>query len=421
MPPPSKLRTVEPRSRATTAPRRRARARGGPRLAATALTVRTYVRVETGDDPARRSGRVLRVRRASRDERSLRGRPVLVGMGVVLAASYEAKAFGVRTAMSERQARGLCPHAASSSRASPRSRRRARLVFEVFEDTTPLVEGLSIDEAFLDVRGMERGFGTPARDRASGFAATCWSGSACRSRSASPGRSSWPRWRARSRNRTACSSSRPTRSSRSCIRFRWSGSGVSARSPPRSCARAGSRRCARSRCCRSPCSCRCSAAASGRHLHALAHNLDPRPVRTGRGAARSARSAHSAGRRRSAEALDAALIGLVDRVTRRLRAAGRVGRTVVLRLRFDDFTRATRSHTLPADRADPHDPRRRRGAAGRGDADDRAARASPSSAWPSPTSRTTRAVQLMLPFDRRNDGALDAAVDEVKARFGRSH
>ena len=82
-------------------------------------------------------------------------------MGVVLAASYEAKAFGVRTAMSERQARRLCPHAVVVTPRFSAYVEASKAVFEVFDDTTPLVEGLSIDEAFLDVRGMERGFGTP--------------------------------------------------------------------------------------------------------------------------------------------------------------------------------------------------------------------------------------------------------------------
>src|SRR5438094_245308 len=90
---------------------------------------------------------------------------------------------------------------------------------------------------------------------------------------------------------------------------------------------------------------------SGRHLHALAQNRDPRPVQVGR-RRRSVGSQHALGRPPTAaghrpEAVDAVLVSLVDRVTGRLRAAGRVGRTVVLRLRFDDFTRATRSHTLP--------------------------------------------------------------------------
>jgi DNA polymerase-4 len=86
--------------------------------------------------------------------------------------------------------------------------------------------------------------------------------------------------------------------------------------------------------------------AAGRHIHALSHNRDPRPVVVRR-RRRSIGSQRALGRRRrSPEELEAILVGIVDRVTRRLRKAGRVGRTVVLRLRFDDFTRATRSHTL---------------------------------------------------------------------------
>ena len=91
-----------------------------------------------------------------RDDRRLRGRPVIVGGGVVLAASYEAKAYGVRTAMGGRQARRLCPHAVVVRPRMSAYSEASKAMFEVFEDTTPLVEGLSIDEAFLDVRGLER-------------------------------------------------------------------------------------------------------------------------------------------------------------------------------------------------------------------------------------------------------------------------
>ena len=85
------------------------------------------------------------------------------------------------------------------------------------------------------------------------------------------------------------------------------------------------------------------------------------PARLDRLAAR-ARPLAQVARRRSTPSL----VGLVDRVTRRMRAAGRVGRTVVLRLRFDDFSRATRSHTLPSrDRAHADDPRRPRGGCSR--------------------------------------------------------
>jgi DNA polymerase-4 len=97
-----------------------------------------------------------------RDQPRLRGRPVVVGGGVVLAASYEAKAFGVRTAMGGRQARRLCPQVVVVSPRFAAYVEASREMFRVFEDASPLVEGLSIDEAFLDVRGLERLAGSPA-------------------------------------------------------------------------------------------------------------------------------------------------------------------------------------------------------------------------------------------------------------------
>src|SRR5512147_2545028 len=96
-----------------------------------------------------------------RDDPRLRGRPVLVGGGVVLAASYEAKAYGIRTAMTGRQARRLCPNVLVARPRMEAYSEASKSVYRVFEDTTPLVEGLSIDEAFLDVRGMQRMAGTP--------------------------------------------------------------------------------------------------------------------------------------------------------------------------------------------------------------------------------------------------------------------
>jgi len=96
-----------------------------------------------------------------RDDPLLRGLPVIVGGWVVLAASYEAKASGVRTAMTGTQARRLCPEAVVVAPRMSAYTEASRAVFRVFDDTTPLVEGLSIDEAFLDVRGLERISGTP--------------------------------------------------------------------------------------------------------------------------------------------------------------------------------------------------------------------------------------------------------------------
>src|ERR1700742_1678565 len=96
-----------------------------------------------------------------RDDPMLRGRPVIVGGGVVLAASYEAKAYGVRTAMGGRQARQLCPHAVVVPPRMSAYSAASDAVFEVFHDTTPVVEPLSVDEAFLDVSGLWRGGGAP--------------------------------------------------------------------------------------------------------------------------------------------------------------------------------------------------------------------------------------------------------------------
>ncbi|MET0797145.1 MAG: DNA polymerase IV, partial [Rhodococcus sp. (in: high G+C Gram-positive bacteria)] len=96
-----------------------------------------------------------------RDDPGLIGRPVIVGGGVVLAASYEAKAFGVRTAMSGGQARTLCPQAIVVPPRMDAYSQASKDVFEVFHDTSPLVEGISIDEAFLEVGGLARIVGTP--------------------------------------------------------------------------------------------------------------------------------------------------------------------------------------------------------------------------------------------------------------------
>ena len=96
-----------------------------------------------------------------RDDPSLRGRPVLVGGGVVLAASYEAKARGVRSPMPGHEARALCPDAVVVAPRFEAYMEASREVFDIFHDTTPVVEGISVDEAFLDVGGLGRISGTP--------------------------------------------------------------------------------------------------------------------------------------------------------------------------------------------------------------------------------------------------------------------
>ncbi len=168
-----------------------------------------------------------------RDDPRLRGRPVIVGAGVVLAASYEAKAYGIQTAMGGAHARRLCPTAVVVPPRMSAYSEASKAVFEVFDDTTPLVEGLSIDEAFLDVRGLERLAGHP-RPSPCGCGRASWSASAYRSRLESHERSSSPRWRALSRSRTGCWWCPRTTSWGSSTRSRSSGCGASDESPPKS-------------------------------------------------------------------------------------------------------------------------------------------------------------------------------------------
>jgi DNA polymerase-4 len=93
---------------------------------------------------------------------SLRGQPIAVGAGVVLAASYEARAFGVRSGMPGWTARRLCPGLRFVEGHFDRYQRLGDEVIEVLRDFTPQVERISIDEAFLDVGGAVRLFGSPA-------------------------------------------------------------------------------------------------------------------------------------------------------------------------------------------------------------------------------------------------------------------
>jgi DNA polymerase-4 len=159
--------------------------------------------------------------------------------------------------------------------------------------------------------------------------------------------------------------------------------------------------------------------AAGRHLHALAHNRDPRRVHTGR-RRRSIGGQRALGRRpRSLDEIDTIVVGLVDRLARRLRGGRRACRTVTLRLRFADFGRATRSHTLPQATTET-------------EAVLAVARGLLAAATPLIRAQgltlvgislsgleDDRAIQLALPFERRHDAALDAALDEVRERFGR--
>ncbi len=281
-----------------------------------------------------------------RDDPKLRGKPVLVGGGVVLAASYEAKAYGVQTAMGERQARRLCPHAIVVPARMTAYSEASKAVFEVFEDTTPLVEGLSIDEAFLDVRGLERLAGSPSEIAARlqrrvldevGLPITVGV--------------------ARTKFLAKVASAVAKPKGLLCVepgaelaflhplpveRLWGVGRVTAAKLHDR-----GLRTVGQVAALDEAMLVYLLGRASGRHLHALAHNRDPRRVQTGR-RRRSIGSQRALGRRRkSFEEIDSSVVAIVDRVARRLRTGRRLCRTVVLRLRFDDFTRVTRSLTMP--------------------------------------------------------------------------
>ncbi len=280
-----------------------------------------------------------------RDDPRLRGRPVIVGGGVVLAASYEARAHGVQTAMGGRQARRLCPHAVVVPPRMSAYSDASKAVFAVFEDTTPLVEGLSIDEAFLDVCGLERLAGEPAeiagrlRQRVLaevglpitvGVARTKFLAKVASAVAKPDGLLVVP-----PDDELGFLHPLP-------VERLWGvGRVSSAKLHDR-----GIRTVGQVAALDEAMLVYVLGRAAGRHIHALAHNRDPRRVQAGR-RRRSIGSQRALGRRPKTLAdIDATLVAIVDRVARRLRAAGRLCRTVILRLRFDDFTRATRSLTL---------------------------------------------------------------------------
>jgi DNA polymerase IV len=353
-----------------------------------------------------------------RDDPRLRGRPVIVGSGVVLAASYEAKAFGVETAMGGARARRLCPEAIVVPPRMSAYAEASKAVYRVFDDTTPDVEGLSIDEAFLDVRGMRRIAGSPVEIAVRlrrevlaqvglpltvGVARTKFLAKVASGVAKPDGLLVVPPDR-----ELAFLHPLP-------VERLW---GVGAATAAKLHAR-GINRVGQVAELDEKVLVRMLGRAAGRQLHALAHNRDPRPVRVGRrrGSIGSQRALGRSRTPRSRRDIDAVVVGLVDRVTRRMRLAGRVGRTVVLRLRFDDFSRATRSHTLARPTAEtwvilvtarwllatalPLIDRRGLTLVGVTVAE----------------LENADAVQLRLPFGPHGS-ALDAALDDVRARFG---
>ncbi|HSU10157.1 MAG TPA: DNA polymerase IV, partial [Pseudonocardia sp.] len=265
-----------------------------------------------------------------RDDVRLRGRPVIVGGGVVLAASYEAKAYGVRTAMGGGLARRMCPRAVVVPPRFAAYTAASRAVFEVFRDTSPLVEGISIDEAFLDVAGLRRIAGSAPeiaarlrRDVAEQVGLPITVGVAR------------TKFLAKVASRVAKPDGLlvvPTDGEQAFLHplpvgMLWGVGRVTAEKLHG----LGVRTVAEVAELGEPALVSLLGPAAGRHLFALSVGRDPRPVQGGQ-RRRSMGAQRALGSRpRPPAEVDAMLAGLVDRVMRRMRAAHRVGRTVVLR------------------------------------------------------------------------------------------
>jgi len=353
-----------------------------------------------------------------RDDPQLRGRPVIVGPGVVLAASYEARARGVRSAMGAGQARRLCPRAIVVEARWEAYLEASRAVFAVFAETAPVVEKLSIDEAFLDVAGLRRFAGSPTeiatrlrtqvREQVGlpitvGIATTRLLAKVASGVAKPDGLLVVPPG-------GELAFLHPLR-----VERLWGvGPLTAAKLHDRGITSVGEVAQLAE-----PALVAMFGRAAGRRLHALAHNRDPRPVRVRRSRRSFGSQSAFRWRSRSPAALDARVVALVDRVTRRMRTAGRVGRTVGLRLRFEDFSRASRSRTLSRPTAAT-------------EAILLATRELVAADMPMIRERGLTLVgvtvsnlegdgasrQLELPFDGPGSSALDAVLDDVRDRYG---
>ena len=310
-----------------------------------------------------------------RDDPSLRGRPVAVGPGVVMAASYEAKACGVHGGMHIRQARRLCPDIVAVPSRFDAYVAASRDLFEVFRRTVAAGRG-PLDGGGVSRRSRARPHPGARRPRSHvACEPRCARRSGSSSRSASRRRRSWRRWPRRRRSRTGSSTWPRARSGRFSTRSRSNASGASARPSATRLRAHGIATVGDVAAVSEDALAAILGRAHGARLHAIAAGGRFRPVRSGR-SRRSFGAQRAIGLRRYARSdLERSLDALVDRVTRRMRKAHRVGRTVILRMRFGDFARASRSHTLHArDRRDPADPGGGTGAPGSGATALRAAR-----------------------------------------------
>lgn len=277
----------------------------------------------------------------------LRGRPVLVGGGVVLAASYEARAFGVSAPMGIRRALELCPRAVVVHGSFDSYVQLSEQVMDVCHDVTPMVERISIDEAFLDVSGSTHLLGSPAemgaiirrrvRDEIGlpisvGIASTKFLAKVASAQAKPDGlleidpadELDWlhrlpvsviwgvgPVTEQKLADKGVEMVGQLAETSRDTL-VRWLGPGA------------------------------------GSHLHNLAWNRDPRTVRLG-GRAGSVGSQSALGRGLvDDDELSLVLLRLADRVSGRMRKKGRAGRTITVRVRFADMSSVTRSISLPA-------------------------------------------------------------------------
>jgi DNA polymerase-4 len=321
--------------------------------------------------------------------------------------------------MPEHLARRLCPDVVVVPPRFDAYTEASRAVFDVFRDVTPLVEGLSIDEAFLDVGGLWRIAGTPVEI-------------AGRLRADVLERVGLPITvgvaRTKFLAKVASGVAKPdgllvVEPERELeflhplpVGRLWGVGPVTERklhdrgirtvgevaglSEGHLVAMLG--------------------VGSGRHLHALAHNRDPRPVVTGKRRG-SIGSQQALGRgRKSPDTIEALLLGIVDRVTRRMRNAGRVGRTVTVRLRFDDFTRAARARSMPHPTA-ATEPIRDVALSVLRDATDMIERKGLTLIGLSVGNLANVAdgtEQLLLPFGRKDRSGLDETIDAMRERFG---